>query len=164
MKSRTKDETRIKEKRGEGLLAKYIPWIFIHEISSSGVSWRILGEKAGRIHHLLSTLEKNVFLYLDNHPDVIDIREQFPLPLRQTLLIAEDHKVRHGQFRGETKIMTTDFLVDLKDRQVAISVKPFSKITKRFLEKFQVEKTYWASKGVRLICCTEREIENLKFV
>jgi TnsA endonuclease N terminal len=161
MKSRTKDETRVKQKRGMGFLASYVPWIFIHEISSLGVSWRIFGKKAGRVHHLLSTLEKNVFLFLDGHPDVLDIREQYPLNLNETLAIAESHKVRHGMFKGENTIMTTDFLVDLKDKQVAITVKPSSKITKRFCEKFQVEKSYWASRGVQVLLCTERELSNL---
>ena len=91
----------------------------------------------------------------------MDIREQYPLPIVDTLAIAEDHKVRHSNFNGETMIMTTDFLVDLKEKQVAITVKPYSKITKRFIEKIQVEKSYWESKGIQLILCTERELSKL---
>lgn len=164
MKSRTSDSTRIKQKRGQGRLDKYKPWILVHEISSLGVSWRILGSKTGRIHHLLSNLEKNIFLYLDALPQVLDIREQFPLPLQRTLAIASFQNIRHGQHRGEPTTMTTDLLVDLANKQIAISVKPFSKISRRALEKFQIEKTYWASQGVQAILCTEREISQLRSV
>jgi len=161
MKSRTSDKTRIAQKRGQGNLGAYKPWIFIHEISSLGVSWRILGSKTGRIHHLLSTLEKKVFLYFDVHPQVLDIREQYPLPLKETMMIAVAHNIRHGHDNGEPKVMTTDFLIDMPDKQIAVFVKPLSKISRRVLEKFQIEKNYWASHNVQLILCTEREIDQL---
>lgn len=161
MKSRTLDKTRLAQKRGQGRVGNYRPWIRIHEISSKGISWRILGKKTGRIHHLLSTLEKKVFLYLDAHPLVSDIREQFPLPLKETLAIASTHNIRHGQVENEPITMTTDFLIDLPNRQIAIFVKPFSKISKRVLEKFQIEKSYWKSQNVEMILCTEKEINEL---
>jgi len=162
MKSRKTDKSRVEEGRGLGRLDKYIPWILIHEISSKGISWRILGSKTRRIHHLLSTLEKRVFLYLDAHPNVIDIREQYPIPLKDTLTIASKLNIRHGHFMNVPMIMTTDFLVDLPDRQIAIFVKPINKINRRVLEKFQIEKNYWASRNVQLIFCTKHEIDQLK--
>lgn len=161
MKSRTFDKTRIAQRRGEGRLENYKPWIQIHEMSSKGISWRILGSKTGRIHHLLSTLEKKVFLHFDSRPDVIDIREQFPLPLRETMTIAVARNIRHGQNNGEPITMTTDFVIDFQDRQLAVFVKPFNKISRRMLEKFQIEKDYWASQNVQLILCTEKEIGKL---
>ncbi len=162
MKSRKTDKSRTAEKRGQGRLDKYTPWILIHEISSRGISWRILGAKTRRIHHLLSTLEKKMFLFLDYHPDVLDIREQYPLPLKETLAIADALNILHGQIDNEPMVMTTDFLVDLPDKQIAIFVKPFSRITRRVMEKFQVERSYWASKNVQVIFCTENEINQLK--
>lgn len=162
MKSRKTDEMRIKEKRGEGRLRHYKPWFLVHEVSSRGISWRIKGKKTQRIHHLLSNLEKSVFLFLDRNPLVTDIREQFPLPLGRTLKIAATYNLRHGAYQGEVKTMTTDFLVDLPDRQIAISVKPWSNITKRFIEKLQIERQYWKTNGVELFLVTEKEITKLE--
>ena len=110
---------------------------------------------------MLSTLEKKVFLFMDSHPKVTDIREQFPLSLNETLKIAKAQNLRHGSDDGEYKIMTTDFLIDLPGKQLAISVKPFSKITKRVIEKLQIEKMYWASRNVKMFFWTDKEINNL---
>lgn len=161
-KSRTTDKTRAAQKRGLGNLKNYIPWIFVHEISSSGVSWRIKGRKTGRVHHLLSTLEKLVFLKLDAMPEVLDIREQFPLPLSETVRIADSFGVKHGQYEGELMVMTSDFLVDLADdRQVVISVKPRKNLNRRVVQKFQIEWEYWREQGIGFFVMTEKEIEQL---
>lgn len=162
MKSNTLDKTRFAQKRGQGILKDYKPWILVHEISSSGVSWRIRGRKTGRVHHLLSTLEKLVFLHLDSRTEVLDIREQFPLPLNETIRISDSFNIKHGQDKGELKVMTSDFLVDLPDRQIVLSVKPKRKITKRVVQKFQIEWAYWCEQGVEFFVVTEEEIANLK--
>src|SRR5690349_12929819 len=120
MKSRTLDSTRYQQKRGQGTLSNYIPWFLIHEISSRGVSWRVMSLKTGRIHHLLSTLEKHVLLYLDSIKSVTDIREQYPLNLNVTKSIAAERGIKHPGKWKEFYTMTTDFLVDLGDKQIAI--------------------------------------------
>lgn len=158
MKSRTSDQTRFNQKRGQGKLANYIPWILVHEISSTGLSSRIKGKKTKRIHHLLSTLEKRVFLLLDRDENVLDIREQYPLPLEETKQIAFERGIRHGKYKGESMTMTTDFVVELPDRLVAITVKPSKKLSKRVAEKFEVERVYWERKGIEWLIHTEMEI------
>jgi len=162
MKKRTSDKSRYKQKRGEGRLGKYIPWILVHEISSRGLSSRILGKKTKRIHHLLSTLEKRVFLLLDKDDSVLDIREQYPLPLNETIQIAFEKNIRHGSDDGEPMTMTTDFLVDLSNRLVAINVKPSQKYSRRTIEKFEIEKTYWEGRGIEWIPLTEKEIDQME--
>ena len=100
-------------------------------------------------------------MFLDSHPRVTDIREQFPLPLKETFAIANTHNICHGQVDGEPVTMTTDFLVDLPDKQIAIFVKPSSKINRRVLEKMQIEMSYWKSRNVDFIICTEKELNQL---
>ncbi|MCZ8021503.1 MAG: TnsA endonuclease N-terminal domain-containing protein [Cyclobacteriaceae bacterium] len=155
------DATRIKEGRGIGSLDKYTPWIKVFDLSSSGISWRIEGKKTGRIHHLLSTLEKKVFLFYDNNPAVIDIREQYPLDLNRTIEISINLNLSHIKYEDKHIHMTTDFLIDFEDKQVAISVKPKSKLTKCAIKKFQIEYNYWKSLNVRFYLYTEIEIAKL---
>ena len=154
------DETRIKQKRGTGRLASYIPWYKVHEVPSKGVSWRIKGAKTNRIHHLLSTLEKVVMLHFDSLPTVIDIREQFPLPLRKTLRIADMQGTKHGNDKGVYKVMTTDLLIDFQNEQLAISIKP-KKMSKRATMKLLIEQEYWKQIGVRYWLLTPHEIKIL---
>jgi len=156
------EEKRRKEGRGLGRLSDYIPWIKVYEVKSSGVCWRILGEKTNRIHHFLSTLEKKVFLFYDNHSEVIDIREQFPLDLKETLAISSFLKLKHISFEDKPVTMTTDFLIDFKDKQIAISVKPKGKLTIQALKKFQVEFNYWRNLSVPCFIYTETEIAELE--
>jgi hypothetical protein len=70
----------IKEGRGAGKGKDYKPWLTV----SVGRSHRIFGHKSKRTHHLLSDLELAVFLLLEWHPDTEDIREQFPLRLKDS--------------------------------------------------------------------------------
>lgn len=50
------DEKRLKT-RGVGSGRKYEPFIKVHEVSSTGESFRIFGRHSFRIHHLLSRIE-----------------------------------------------------------------------------------------------------------
>src|SRR5713101_3462125 len=72
-------DKRIKEGRGQGRGANYLPWLYIHDVPSRGRAWRTKGWKTGRPHHLLSDLEHDYQLIQDWDPSVIDIREQYPL-------------------------------------------------------------------------------------
>jgi hypothetical protein len=92
-------DKRLKEGRGSGKGASYIPWLFIHDVPSKGLAWRRKGWTTGRTHHLLSSLEDNFFLIQDWNPSVSDIREQYPLlPIEETLVIAEECNIRHPAF------------------------------------------------------------------
>src|SRR5258708_9382854 len=113
----------LKEGRGTGEGASYIPWVQIYDLPSDGLSSIVPGWKTeGRDHHLLSNLELYLF-YLSNWSrKVVDIREQFPLlsdpkksPLEETLAIAAERKIRHPQ-DNKTKhpiALTTTFLLPL---------------------------------------------------
>jgi hypothetical protein len=107
-----KIKAKIKDGRGQGIGADYKPFINVNEISSRGRSHRVPSQKHTRIHHLLSDLELMVFLALDWDRKVIDIREQFPLVLDETLFIATEAGISHPKVGKNNQVMTTDFLVD----------------------------------------------------
>ena len=64
-------------------------------------------------HHFFSDTELAVFLLLEWNPDVIDIREQFPLRIEDTLSLAEQANTRHAQAGGYHQVLSSDFVVDL---------------------------------------------------
>lgn len=146
--------------RGQGYGKDYEPFLKIHELSSRGESVRIRSATVGRTHHLLSGIELLAFLTFDQNDSTIDLREQFPLPIETTLDICQNLGIRHPQIRGELTVVTTDLLIDFREgSQLALSVKPSSKLSKhRVLEKLQIEKFYWESRGVDWKVMTEKEM------
>lgn len=51
--------------RGGGRRESYMPWLTARDVPSRGRSHRIKGIKSGRIHHLLSDIERNAFCLFD---------------------------------------------------------------------------------------------------
>lgn len=151
---RRTDAIRLKVGGGTGYGKHFIPFLKTRDVPSFGLSHRILGIKTGRIHHLLSNLEKYFFLILDFSPHVTDIREQFPLPLQETLDICRRFNLRHPLTGSPAYpiVMSTDFLIDEcrndLHRLIARTVKPASKLSQRTLEKFEIERIYWEERGV----------------
>jgi hypothetical protein len=116
----------------------------------------------------MSKLEWLYFLILEWSPTVVDIREQYPLELKETLVIAErlgivhpvDPKTRHPI------IMTTDFLISIRSgvtkRDQARTIKPSEKLkSKRVHEKFEIERVYWESRNIDWGIVTEYEINKV---
>src|SRR4051812_30934984 len=105
---------RQKEGRGQGDGAEYEPWIKVQDFSSCGQANRDLGLTTGRQHDYFSSIEYQYHLVLD-HAGVLDIQEQFPLPLESTLSIAKRYGLHHP-FDNKTKepiVITTDFRISL---------------------------------------------------
>ena len=153
----------LKEGRGQGSGIDYKPWIFIHDFPSNGISSRIMGRTTGRIHHLLSRNEAYYFYILDADPDVLDIREQFPLRLTETMEIARRLNVRHPWKGTFPFVMTTDFLITRSDGLYARTVKSSSELDNpRVMEKFSIEHAYWSSKSVDWKIVTENQIDRDK--
>ena len=104
-------ENRQRQGRGRGDGPDYKPWLYVHDVASRGRSSRIA--TGGRVLHTLSDWETAAFRDFQWDPTVVEVKEQFPLVLEDTLRIAAAMKVRHpsdGQPR-EPIVMTTDFLV-----------------------------------------------------
>lgn len=145
----------LKEGRGQGTGADYLPWLTVQDVSSIGLSSRMHSQKTDREHHLLSKIEAGLFLILDWSDSVVDIREQFPLDREETRRIAAEMGVRHPadpQSRIDI-VMTTDFLATVRTnattKEIARSVKPAKELDiTRTLEKQEIERRYWHLRGV----------------
>ena len=157
-----KDQKRLDEKRGEDVGKSYVPFIHVGEFSSSGESVRVKSATVGRTHHFFSGIELAAFLVFDWCKDVIDIREQFPLPLADTLNICRQLGILHPQEKGKLKIVTTDFLIDFSDgSQLAIPVKPAKNLDdNRTIEKLQIEKSFWESSNIPCAIFTDKDMSN----
>ena len=154
MGKRISDETRMKQNRGTGHGKSYKPWIQPRELKSLSTTSAYYDPRIGRQVSLLSEGEKMVYLTLSWREDVAEIREQFPLVLRETLSIAEQYGIRHPMAGGKNIVMTSDFLVDFIDgKQTVFSVKASEEdiADPRTAEKLFLEKTYWRNKGVDFV-------------
>ena len=156
---------------GQPFLDEYTPALTRRSIKGTDSRTTAMpGCKTGRVHQLLSDLETDYFYYLEWAKNVTDIREQFPLDIDETKQIASTLGIKHPSNDGKDVVMTTDFLVTINDKYVlARTIKPAVKLSeKRVLEKFNIEKRYWESKGVGWGIVTENEIdkvltENIKY-
>ena len=145
------DETKMKQNRGTGHGKNYKPWIQPRELKSLSTTSAFYDPRIGRQISLLSEGEKMVYLTLSWREDVAEIREQFPLAIRETLSIADHYCIKHPMAGGKYIVMTSDFLVDFIDgKQTVFSVKASEEdITDpRTAEKLFIEKNYWENKGV----------------
>jgi len=156
----------LSEGRGQGVGANYKPWIVIQDFPSLGMVSRVSGTTTGRIHHLMSNLELYLFYLLDWSDNVIDIREQYPLSdIADAIYIAEKAGIKYPYdlTSGFPYIMTSDFYVDTRQGPQVISVKPSTELSKqRVREKLEIERRYWAARGIGWSIMTENEINRVK--
>jgi hypothetical protein len=156
----------IREGRGQGAGAQYKPWLTVRDFPSLGIVSRVKGQKTGRVYHLMSNNETNLFYLLDWSENVLDIREQYPLSdLADVITIAERAQIRYpyDNKSGFPYVMTSDFYVVTTNGAVALSVKPSTELNKpRVLEKLEIERRYWNARNVKWELVTEREINQTK--
>ena len=162
--------------RGTGNGSSFLAW---HQVTRSdpGSQGRshLLNWKFERLHHLLSDHEKMVFGFVSMLPNLVDLREQYPLPNASgrsvlvptfyamdhctgTLDIAEDLGIRHPVVRKNGTVtpwvMSTDFLVDLevpgrKIEYLAVSVKLSDELEDpRKLDLLKIERDFWQRQGI----------------
>lgn len=79
----------------QGKGAGYKHYFTVRDAPSAGAGHRPRGWITGREYELLSDLEYWVFLHLEWSALIVDIREQYPLPLQATRAIAEDCGFAH---------------------------------------------------------------------
>jgi hypothetical protein len=144
---------------------EYKPFILIQDISSQGRSSRPCGNKTGRQHEFLSDLERNYFMMMEFCDDIVDIREQFPLELEKTLLIADELGIKHPihPVTKEPITMTSDFCITLKKGYSTENIIRTTKykqdlLDHRVIEKFTIEQTYWKRIGLDWGIVTETDI------
>lgn len=166
------DEAKIarfyKEGRGQGDGVGYKPWLTISDVPSRGRSHRLQGLKTGRVHHLLSDIERGLFYLLDWSDAVIDIREQFPLDRAITQRIAEELEVDHPRDMATRTplVMTTDFVFDsVENGRMALharAVKPAKDLDDpRALAKLEIERRYWTEQGAKWGIVTEKDLPEI---
>jgi hypothetical protein len=156
-----------------GITHRGLPCRMLHRLGTS-VEWS--DGRLTRQHHLLSNIETSYFYILEWAPSVVDVREQFPLPLNATREIAAALRIAHPRIpkSSDDWTMTTDFLVTVakngREKLLARAIKPSSELTKaRVIEKLEIERAFWASQNVDWGLVTEKEIdpvlvENVKYV
>ncbi|MCI2282336.1 TnsA endonuclease N-terminal domain-containing protein [Colwellia sp. MSW7] len=160
--SDAKNNKWIKEGRGSGQNSEYKPWITVRDLPSDGRVHRVFGHKSQRTHHLLSDLELAVFLLLEWHQDVIQIREQFPLQLETTTQVAAESGISHPSLSGVKQYMSSDFLVNSHNPnqpKFVLQAKYAEAIgDARTVEKLELERRYWKLKEVPWFLVTEQDI------
>ena len=151
-----------KEGRGQGDYDEYKPWLTIHDFPSNGKVCRIMGHTVPRLYHFMSQLERDLFIILDHRPEVTDIKEQYPLSLAHTQLIASSKGIRHPEVNGFPYVMTTDLFYQEAGTWHAVQVKHSSALNdERVLEKFEIEKAYYEMINVDWRVETEKTISRV---
>lgn len=102
----------------ENALRNYEPFWRTDDLRSTGIKVKIPHFKTpNRIVHLLSLNELWMYLHLARNPQVIEIYEQYAIPLEISLAAAEFLEVKHPVYVGTNvnAIQTIDFVVDMID-------------------------------------------------
>ncbi len=154
--------TKYKLKMGTGDNAKYKPYIQVGEFGSLGTAACVIDYKTGRTVHLLSQAEVIAWHLLRWKDNVIDIKEQYPLPIKDTLKIAKDYGISHPFKNGEPTVLTTDLYVIRDTGNFAISIKTSMNNLK--YNNLFIEKKYWKEHNIpwRLISKDELNIARYK--
>lgn len=144
-----------REGRGKGRGPTYMPWVYITDMYSQGRTHELYSHKTGRQHQLLSDGERDAFVMLEWALDVIDIREQYPLPRDISLEIAHELGIRHPYYPGThvPTVMTLDFLVTKlangEEAPEAFSVKVQEDLNEpSVVERLEIERAICQSMGV----------------
>ena len=146
--------------------------------SSKGRVTRIFSYKTNRIHHLQSDNQLNVFLLLEWNDEVINIEENVELnDLEENLDNIEELRLDKFKDKETEKVyqLHTNFLITTldkkgKEEQIALSVKSISELERNIvIEKMEIERRYWRSKGIKFFVVTNKEINkqvinNIKWV
>lgn len=144
---------------GEG--ESYKPWLRVQDVPSRGRSRKVPGMTVNRTYHVLSDFEYQYLMVLEFSERVIDIREQYPLfPTPEAQQIAAHLGIAYPRYPGTSVpyVLTTDFLITYSDvngqtHTAARTLKYDDELAapknlQRRLEKFELERTLWASKGI----------------
>ena len=163
--------------RGTGTCENYIPWHRVGRSDPSSCGRSHLQMWQGRQRELLSDGEWVGLFFAISVPNLMDLREQFPLSIEScqhemsayradvsttlypgTLEIAKRLEYKHPKTteKGSSSewVMTTDFLLLLqmpskKLELLAVSFKPKGEIqNRRKKQLLEIEREYWLARGV----------------
>ncbi len=130
----------------------YEPFWRTDDVPSSGVKTKISHFKTKyRIVHLLSQNELWMYLHLVRNPLVLEIYEQYAVPLDFSLAIANELEVKHPVYSDSQVpiVQTIDFVVDMLNPETgeiykaAFPVKqPEDALRPRTMEKMALQEAY----------------------
>ena len=161
---------KLQDGRGCGQGVDYIPWHSGHEFASNGAYVRIKGFTVPREYVFFSHLESDVFRIYDHTPGVTDIKEQYPLPLSDTLTIADRLGIRHPYKDSFYNVVTTDLLIRKDGNWIGRAIKSSADLKKkRIVEKLNIECEWFRQNRIQWRIVTEKEINrelvaNLKWL
>lgn len=162
-----KDYSRaLKNGRGLGTGIDYLPWLRVNDIPSRGKSTKIYGIKTERTYHLLSGVESNFFIIAEYNPQVIDIREQFPLfPVDLVLRVANEAGINYPivSESNDPSVLSSDFLLTLSEEgkisYLAIAIKKTEELKDPdVLIRLEIERLWWAVLGIPWRLVTENQV------
>jgi len=179
------------EKYNKDIKSGYRPWVTVRQSHTHGQGHIVHSAKTGREHHLLSRGERLPFFMFERDSSVIDILEQYPLPINETMKLAVKHNILHpGAYKERkkhdnkipAKTMTTDLVVIKKKPSGQIILQPYSfkyagaldvidqdiRKYNRTKSKLRLEEKFWETQTNKLVILTEQdfsrtEIYNLEF-
>lgn len=137
----------------------------VSSFSSKGESSRIKSNFDGSIIHTFSKLETNFFSLLRYAPKINNVKSQVLLDVDDTIQIAEELNIKHpwNNKKNTAAIMSTDFIVECSGcEKYAITIKYSTQLTKRVIEKFDIENSYWKNRGYEFFIFTEQEVDETK--
>lgn len=149
-------EKWIKEGRGQGLGASYVPWLQEGDVPTAmGAKSRGTCSKSGRRTIVFSDVEHYARHYYEAKAIVIGIEEQFPLDRATTRRIARSLGIVHPRDprSGVDIVMTTDLVVryigpDGSSVRAPRSCKSHSSLGDfNDAEHAEIERRYWAEEG-----------------
>lgn len=137
--------------------------------SSKGRATRIKSMKNDEIYHLQSDNQLRVFLLLEWSEIVTDIKVNDELyDLEMNLDNIEN--LRLDKFidkeTGNLYKFHTNFLITINkqnvEEQIAISVKSVTELERKVvIEKIEIERRYWSSKGIKFYIITDKELDRI---
>lgn len=170
----------------------YRPWVTVRQSHTYGQGHIIHSHKTDRPHHLLSRGERLPFFIFERDSTVVDILDQYPLPIHETLKIAEKLNIVHpGAYKERqkhngkipAKTMTTDFVIVRRTSDDKTTLEPYSfkyedaldieetdiRKVNRTKQKLKIEREFWRTQGKDLVLLTEKEFDrteiyNLEFL
>ena len=152
-------QKKLLEGRGTGDGIDYLTWLTGHEFASQGAYVRLMGFTIPRMYVFLSHLESDVFRIYDHMEGVKDIKEQFPLPLMETLSIADWLGIKHPYSGSYFNVVTTDLLILKDGNWIGRAVKSSRDLEKkRVVEKLRIEQEWFRRMGLDWKIVTEKQI------
>ncbi|MEI8030292.1 MAG: TnsA endonuclease N-terminal domain-containing protein [Comamonadaceae bacterium] len=152
------------EGRGTGEGAEYQGWLRYEDLNSEGNKHRALEGRHGRMCALFSDVEHRLFLGLDAAKSVLELYDQYKLPIEETRNIAKILGITHPRDpqTGVDINITTDLVAITRTSDGRVSEMPWScKYSSKLgdfnvAEHQEVERLYWVKRHGKLHICTER--------